>query len=59
MKQYEFWVGLNGGCYCKQTYSVEAHNKQEAIDKALEEICEKLYQALPDLDIDVEVVPVG
>ncbi len=58
MKQYSFNVSFGEGKYAKGTYEVIADNVDEAQDKALSSICEKLADALPTLDIEVTVVPV-
>ena len=55
MKKYVFKVGLNGGRYCTGTISVNANNEEEAQDIALNYVCDKLAEALPELDIEVSV----
>lgn len=54
-KDYNFVVTLCDGHIAKGTYTVKAQTESEAQDKALQEICEKLYKALPELDIEVSV----
>jgi hypothetical protein len=54
-KEYEFIVKLCDGYNADGTYTVKAFSEEEAQDKALQEICEKLYYALPELGIDVSV----
>ena len=55
MKEYCFNVSFGYGQYANGTYDVIAKNEDEAIGTALREICSKLYNALPDLDIEVSV----
>ena len=52
---YEFRVCFGEGRYAKGTYKVKAITEQEATDSALSEICKKLYDVLPELDIEVSV----
>ena len=59
LNNYEFKVCFGEGKYANGTYSVEAFTETEAIDKALSEICNKLYSALPELDIEVSVELIG
>lgn len=54
-KTYELEVCFGGGRYANGTYSVKAITEQGAIDRALREICDKLYSVLPELDIEVSV----
>ena len=54
-KEYKFNVRLCDGYYSDGTYTVMAQTEEEAQDKALQEICEKLYKALPELGIEVSV----
>ena len=53
--KYEFVVTLCDGHMAKGTYAVMAKTEAEAQEKALTEICNKLYSALPELDIEVSV----
>lgn len=55
MKKYNFKVCFGDGRWANGTYSVEAEDEDMAVEMALSEICEKLYNALPDLDIEVSV----
>lgn len=55
MKEYCFKVCFGDGRYAGGTYDVVAENEDMATEMALSEICEKLYKALPDLDIEVTV----
>ena len=55
MKEYCFKVCFGDGRYADGTYDVVAVDEDEATDIALSEICEKLYKALPDLNIEVSV----
>ena len=55
MKTYEFNVCFGEGRWANGTYSVEAEDEEMATDMALQEICQKLYAVLPELDIEVTV----
>lgn len=55
MKEFKFAVTLCDGYIAKGEYTVKAENETEAYEKALTEICNKLYSALPELDIEVSV----
>lgn len=55
MKTYEFKVCFGEGRWANGTYSVEAEDEDMAVDMALSEICEKLSNVLPELDIEVTV----
>jgi hypothetical protein len=55
MKTFNFKVCFGEGRYADGLYSVQAENEDAAYDMALKEICDKLYAALPDLDIEVQV----
>lgn len=55
MKEYNFKVCFGEGRWANGEYSVQAEDEDMATDMALSEICEKLYNALPDLDIEVTV----
>lgn len=54
-KDYQFTVTLCDGYMAKGTYTVRATTESEAHEKALTEICNKLYSVLPELDIEVSV----
>lgn len=54
-RDYHFAVTLCDGYMAKGTYTVRATTESEAHEKALTEICNKLYSALPELDIEVSV----
>lgn len=54
-KEYNFSVTLCDGYIAKGIYTVKAASKTEAQEKALTEICDKLYRALPELDIEISV----
>lgn len=54
-KTYELEVCFGEGKYANGTYSVKAITEQGAIDRALRDICDKLYSVLPELDIEVAV----
>ena len=54
-KEYRFAVTLCDGYMAKGTYIVNAKTEEEAQEKALTEICNKLYSVLPELDIEVSV----
>lgn len=53
--EYRFKVSLCDGMWASGTYTVKAASESEAQEKALTEICDKLYRALPELDIEVSV----
>ena len=53
--EYRFKVSLCDGMWASGTYTVKAASESEAQEKALTEICDKLYSALPELDIEVSV----
>ena len=55
MKTYNFKVCFGEGRHADGLYSVQAENEDMAYDIALREICDKLYAALPDLGIEVQV----
>lgn len=55
MKTYEFKVCFGDGRWADGTYSVQAEDEDLATYIALNEICAKLYDALPELDIEVTV----
>jgi hypothetical protein len=55
MKTFNFKVCFGEGRYADGLYSVQAESEDVAYDVALKEICDKLYAALPDLDIEVQV----
>lgn len=55
MKTYNFKVCFDGGKWTNGVYSVEAEDEDAAIEIALQEICQKLYMVLPELDIEVTV----
>ena len=55
MKEYSFKVCFGEGRWANGEYTVQAENEDEATDMALSEICEKLYVAFPELDIEVTV----
>ena len=54
-KDYNFDVKLCDGMWAGGIYTVKAASESEAQEKALTEICDKLYRALPELDIEVSV----
>lgn len=55
MKEYNFKVCFGEGKWANGVYSVQAEDEDMATDMALSEICEKLYNILPELDIEVSV----
>ncbi len=55
MKTYNFKVCFGDGRWANGVYTVQADDEDIAEDMALSEICEKLYEALPELDIEVTV----
>ena len=54
-KDFNFAVTLCDGYKADGIYTVKAESESEAQEKALTEICDKLYRALPELDIEVSV----
>lgn len=52
---YAFKVRLCNGMRCKGEIRTEANSEEEAYDKALTYVCDKLAKALPELDIEVTV----
>ena len=55
MKTYEFKVCFGEGRWANGVYSVQAEDEDMATDMALSEICQKLSDVLPELDIEVTV----
>lgn len=55
MKTYDFKVCFGDGRWAGGVYSVQAENEDMATDIALQEICDKLYAVLPELDIEVMI----
>ena len=53
--QYEMKVRLCDGYYCDGSIDVEAKSEQDAIDMVLQDVCQRLNKALPDLGVDVTV----
>jgi hypothetical protein len=55
MKEYNFKVCFGEGKWANGVYSVQAEDEDMAVGMALSEICKKLYNILPELDIEVSV----
>ncbi len=55
MKNYNLKVCFGEGRWAGGVYSVKAECEEDAIEIALNEICQKLYAVLPELDIEVSV----
>jgi hypothetical protein len=55
MQVYNFKVCFGEGRWADGVYSVEAENEDMATEIVLQEICQKLYAVLPELDIEVTV----
>ena len=55
MKTYKFKVCFGEGRWADGVYEVQAYDKDIATSIALQEICDKLYAVLPELDIEVTV----
>lgn len=55
MREYEFKVCFGEGRWANGVYTVQAEDEDMATDMALSEICQKLSDALPELDIEVTV----
>ena len=54
-REFQFRVCFGEGRQAYGAYTVSATNEDEAQEKALQEICTKLYDAFPELGIDVSV----
>lgn len=54
MKTYKFLVSLCGG-WCNGSINIEAENEEEACDKAMDYVVDKLVKAFPTLDIEYNV----
>lgn len=54
LKEYHFYVQICGG-YADGKITVEAVSESEAYDKAIDYVGNKLYDALPELDIEYSV----
>ena len=54
MKTYKFAVSLCGG-WCNGGINIKAKNEEEAYDKAMDYVVNKLVQAFPMLDIEYNV----
>lgn len=54
MKTYKFAVSLCGG-WCNGNIDIKAKNEDEAYDKAMDHIANKLVKAFPTLDIEYNV----
>ena len=55
MREYNFKVCFGEGRWANGVYSVQAEDEDMATDMALSEICQKLSDVLPELDIEVTV----
>lgn len=55
MNKYIFKVKLCDGCYCDGNLSITEENEDLAYDAALDYLCEKLADALPELGIEISV----
>ena len=55
MNKYIFKVRLCDGCYCDGNISIVEENEDLAYDAALDYLCEKLADALPELGIEISV----
>lgn len=54
LKEYHFYVQICGG-YADGNIEIEAESESEAYDKAIEYVGSKLFDALPELDIEYNV----
>ena len=54
MKTYKFAVSLCRG-WCNGNISIDANNEEEAYDKAMDYVVDKLVKAFPTLDIEYNV----
>ena len=55
MREYNFKVCFGEGRWANGVYTVQAEDEDMAVDMALSEICQKLSDVLPELDIEVTV----
>ena len=55
MREYNFKVCFGEGRWANGVYSVQTEDEDMATDMALSEICQKLSDVLPELDIEVTV----
>lgn len=55
MREYIFAIRLCDGHRCDGTILIMAEKEYMAYDMALDYVCSKLYEALPELDIAVTV----
>ena len=55
MREYDFKVCFGEGRWANGVYSVQAEDEDMATEMALTEICQKLSDVLPELDIEVTV----
>lgn len=55
LNEYTFKVKLCDGKYCDGGITVGAENEDDAYDMAMDYISTKLAEALPDLDISIEI----
>jgi hypothetical protein len=55
MKTYNFKVCFGDGRWADGVYSVQAEDEDMATSIAWQEICDKLYAVLPELDMEVTV----
>lgn len=54
MKTYEFLVSLCGG-WCNGSIFIDANDENEAYNKAMDHVANKLVKAFPTLDIEYSV----
>lgn len=54
MKTYKFLVSLCGG-WCNGHIEIKANNEEEAYNKAMDHVVNKLVKAFPTLDIEYNV----
>lgn len=54
IKEYKFLVSMCGG-WCNGTLVIKAEDEDEAYDKAMDYVGDKLSDAFPDLDIEYNV----
>lgn len=55
MNKYIFKVRLCDGCYCDGNITIVEDDEDLAYDAALDYVCEKLADALPELGIEIGV----
>ena len=55
MNEYIYKVRLCEGYYCNGSINIKAETEDDAYNKAMDYLLEKLANALPELGIDVDI----